>query len=77
MSQLNGKGVLREHQQIFIDGKSVGVITSGTFSPSLDKSIGFACVTKNQLLGYSIATVNIRNSFEPITFTKLPFMASK
>ncbi len=74
---LDGKGVLREHQQIFINGQPVGMITSGTFSPSLEKSIGFACIAKNQPLDDSIATVNIRNSFEPITFTKLPFMIPK
>lgn len=41
---LTGRGVLRGHQQVWSAGKAVGEVTSGGFSPTLQKSIGFARV---------------------------------
>lgn len=42
---LEDKGVLRGHQNVIVDGVSdTGEITSGTFSPSLQKSIALARV---------------------------------
>ncbi|MBY0379487.1 MAG: glycine cleavage system aminomethyltransferase GcvT [Burkholderiales bacterium] len=67
---LEGKGVLREGQKIFINGNQVGKITSGTFSPTLKTSIAIARVYP---LGDN-ATVDIRGNYEPIKFIKLPFV---
>src|SRR3990167_2756531 len=39
---LEDKGVLRSHQRVKIDGVGEGEITSGTFSPTLNKSIALA-----------------------------------
>lgn len=39
---LQERGVLRNHQKLVIDGLQVGEITSGSFSPTLGKSIAFA-----------------------------------
>lgn len=44
---LEGKGVLRNHQKVIIDGLEEGEITSGSFSPTLGKAIAFARVPKN------------------------------
>jgi aminomethyltransferase len=45
---LEGKGVLRDHQQIHTGGdQPVGEITSGGFSPTLERSIAFARVPKD------------------------------
>jgi len=42
---LEGKGVLRGHQKVIVEGTdATGEITSGTFSPSLQKSIALARV---------------------------------
>lgn len=41
---LEGKGVLRRGQTVLIEGVGEGVITSGTFSPTLSKGIGLALV---------------------------------
>ncbi len=42
---LEERGVLRSHQKVIVDGTdAVGEITSGTFSPSLQKSIALARV---------------------------------
>ncbi|WP_295442904.1 glycine cleavage system aminomethyltransferase GcvT [uncultured Thiodictyon sp.] len=41
---LTGRGVLRGHQKVLVDGREVGEITSGGFAPSLERSIAFARV---------------------------------
>jgi aminomethyltransferase len=41
---LQDKGVLRSHQKVIIDGVGEGETTSGTFSPTMEKSIAFARV---------------------------------
>ncbi len=39
---LQERGVLRNHQNVIVDGLPAGEITSGSFSPTLGKSIAFA-----------------------------------
>ncbi|TLY78523.1 MAG: glycine cleavage system protein T, partial [Gammaproteobacteria bacterium] len=41
---LEDRGVLRGHQKVLIPGDGAGEITSGTFSPTLERSIAFARV---------------------------------
>jgi len=41
---LQERGVLRNHQKVIVDGLPAGEITSGSFSPTLGKSIAFARV---------------------------------
>ncbi len=43
---LEGKGVIRAHMKVIIDGVGEGETTSGTMSPTLKKSIGMARVPK-------------------------------
>lgn len=65
------KGVMRTGQAIEIEGIGHGVITSGTFSPTLQQSIAFARVpaeTGDQAL------VQIRNKLLPAKVIKPPFV---
>jgi len=41
---LEGRGVLRGHQKVIVPGAGEGELTSGTFSPTLERSIGLARV---------------------------------
>ena len=41
---LEDRGVLRSHQKVVVPGVGEGEMTSGTFSPTLERSIGFARV---------------------------------
>jgi aminomethyltransferase len=41
---LEDRGVLRAHQKVVVAGSGEGELTSGTFSPTLEKSIGLARV---------------------------------
>lgn len=69
---LEGKGMLREHQEIVSDEISqTGEITSGSFSPTMQKSIAFARipVTMNDN-----CLVQIRNKQVPARIVKPPFV---
>jgi aminomethyltransferase len=41
---LEDRGVLRAHQKVVVAGLGEGELTSGTFSPTLERSIGLARV---------------------------------
>ena len=41
---LEERGVLRHDQTVVVDGGGEGIVTSGSFSPTLGKSIAFARV---------------------------------
>jgi aminomethyltransferase len=56
---LLGKGIIRAHQKV-VTLSGLGEICSGTYSPSLEKSIGLARLPKGQTLG-SIVQVIIRD----------------
>lgn len=69
---LEGKGVLREGQKIYdADKNEIGLITSGTFSPTLKLSIAIARIKPTTELQ---AWVDIRSSLEPVKLVKLPFV---
>lgn len=42
--EITGRGIAREGYSVLVDGASVGTVTSGTFSPTLEKAIGMAYV---------------------------------
>ncbi len=59
------------------DGRDVGAVTSGTFSPTLDKGIGMGYVeTECARPGTGIA-VSIRNREIPAVVVPLPFVSKK
>jgi len=54
---IGSKRVARQNDQIIYEGKNVGRVTSGTFSPTLGKSIGFGYVPPEMQLGQDIQIV--------------------
>ncbi len=68
---LAGKGVLRDHQILFDDEREIGEITSGGFSPTLQRSIAMARVAADA--GEHL-TVDIRGKRWPVIQVKPPFV---
>lgn len=68
---LEGKGVLRGHQKLFAGDREVGEITSGGFSPSLERSIALARIAADV---EGDLTVEIRNRQVPVSLVKPPFV---
>ncbi|MBI3898822.1 MAG: glycine cleavage system aminomethyltransferase GcvT [Gammaproteobacteria bacterium] len=70
---LEEKGVLRSHQQVVCDGFGRGEITSGSFSPTLNRSIALARVPAGVPIG-SQCQVDIRGKLVPARVVKYPFV---
>ncbi len=63
----------REHSEILVDGAKVGVVTSGTFSPTLEKSISMAYVAPHVAgLGTEVM-IDIRGKHHAAKIVSLPF----
>jgi aminomethyltransferase len=71
--QLEGKGFPRHDYKIFKDGDEIGYVTSGTFSPMLEKGIGMGYVAAGaSKIGTSIE-IDIRGKSVPAILIKPPF----
>jgi aminomethyltransferase len=55
------------------DGRSVGEVTSGTLSPTLDKSIAMAYVDADRAGEGAGLSVDLRGAVVPAKVVKLPF----
>ena len=67
---LEGRGVLREGQTVVVDGQQ-GIITSGTFSPTLKHSIAIARVPAS---AGATAHVDLRGTLTEVRVVKMPFV---
>ncbi|MFL2627071.1 MAG: glycine cleavage system aminomethyltransferase GcvT [Dehalococcoidia bacterium] len=70
---IKGRGIPRINNSIFLNGESIGYVTSGTFSPTLDKSIGLGYVS-NKLDPDMNIEVEIRGKKFEAVVIKLPFL---
>ena len=68
---LEGKGVLRNHQRIVVEGSNDGEITSGGFSPTLKRSIAMARIPAGD---YDHARVEVRNRLLDVSVVSMPFV---
>lgn len=72
--EMEGRAIPREGYPLHAGGKQVGVVTSGTFSPSLKRGIALASVeTGLRAVGTEIE-VEIRGRNERAKVTRLPFV---
>ena len=75
--ELNERGIPR-HDYAIVDaqGKQIGVVTSGTMSPSLSKGIGMGYVPKEISKPGNKIFIQVRKKQIPATIIKLPFYKS-
>lgn len=71
--ELMDQGFPRPHYQIVKDGESVGEVTSGTMSPSLDKGIGLGYVVRPHTKAGTEIAIQIRGKDVPAVIIKPPF----
>jgi len=67
---LEDKGVLRNHQKVIVEGVGEGEITSGSFSPTLQRAIALARVPKQTS---ATCQVDIRGKLLTARVVKPPF----
>jgi aminomethyltransferase len=70
---LEERGVLRSHQKVSVPGGGTGEITSGTFSPTLERSIAFARLPSGSI---ERVRVDIRGKLLAARLVKPPFVRS-
>jgi aminomethyltransferase len=75
--ELAGKRVAREGDELFIGERSVGRVTSGTFSPTFDKPLAMGYVSADAAAIGTSLVVNIRGRNEPARVVSLPFYSRK
>jgi len=67
------KGIARHGHKVFVNGKEAGAVTSGTFSPTLKKSIGLCFIDADFTdIGLEIE-IKIRERLSKAKIVKLPF----
>ena len=71
--ELEGRRAAREECQVLVDGQQVGIVTSGTFSPTLQKSISMAYVQPEFKTPGTEVTIDIRGKAHSAKVVELPF----
>ncbi|HBN76752.1 MAG TPA: glycine cleavage system aminomethyltransferase GcvT [Planctomycetaceae bacterium] len=72
--ELEGRRIAREGATVeTADGQTIGEVTSGTFSPTLEKSIAMAYVPSQSAVIGTKLLINIRGKTHPAIVTSLPF----
>ncbi len=75
--ELEAKRIARQGTPVVADGKTVGEVTSGTLSPTLQKSIAMAYVDADRAAEGSSLAVDLKGSIVPAKVVKLPFYSRK
>ena len=74
---LDGRRIAREGSTIHHNAAQVGEVTSGTFSPTLEKSIVMAYVTPEHSTTGVPLEIDIRGKRVAATVTEIPFYRRK
>ncbi len=67
----------RQGYKIYSEGRNVGEICSGAYSPNINKSIGMAYIRYDLSAIGTIVDVEIRNKFHKAEICELPFIKAK
>ena len=68
---LADKGVLRDHMKVVVEGHGEGEITSGGFSPTIERSIAMARLPAGN---FDYAKVDVRGRLLDVRVVKMPFV---
>ena len=71
--ELAGRRVARQGAEVLVGGQQVGEVTSGTFSPTLQKSIAMAYMRPDHARSGTEVSVDVRGRQESARVTTLPF----
>ncbi|WP_374587643.1 glycine cleavage system aminomethyltransferase GcvT [Novosphingobium sp.] len=71
---LEGRQAAREGAEVYAGGQKVGVLTSGGFSPSLQRPIAMAYVDRAQAAAGTALEIDVRGKRLPAAVTAMPFV---
>ena len=70
---MTGRGIARHGYKVASGGRDIGIVTSGTFSPTLNKAIGLAFVDIEFASPETKISIAIRDTVSEAVVVKLPF----
>ncbi|WP_309738947.1 glycine cleavage system aminomethyltransferase GcvT [Chamaesiphon sp. OTE_20_metabat_361] len=73
---MQGRYIARHDYPVAIEGQTVGIVTSGTMSPTLGQAIALAYIPAEFAKLGQIVEVEIRGKLHPATVVKKPFYRS-
>ncbi|MBU2101834.1 MAG: glycine cleavage system aminomethyltransferase GcvT [Candidatus Omnitrophota bacterium] len=71
---MDERAIPRQGYPVYADGRIIGVVSSGTFSPTLNKGIGMAYIESAWVQAQPEITIKIRDAFYKATITKFNFV---
>ena len=71
--RIEGKRIARQGSEVFHNGQPAGLVTSGTFSPTLQQTLAMALVDPLSAAPGTRLNVDIRGRSEIATVVPLPF----
>lgn len=75
--ELEGRNIARQGYTVLGSGEVVGRVTSGAFSPTLEKSLCMAYIKREAKTAEGQFEIEIRNKKVPARLTPLPFYKSR
>ncbi|MBI4719909.1 MAG: glycine cleavage system aminomethyltransferase GcvT [Chitinivibrionia bacterium] len=75
--ELEGRNIARQGFRVFCGGRHAGAVTSGTYSPTLKKSLCMALVENDPSSPAGAYEIEIRNAMMPAQAVALPFYKSR
>ena len=70
---VTGRGIAREHQDVFLNGERIGATTSGTHCPAVGKAVAMALVDASHSAPGTLVEVDIRGRRIGAEIVPLPF----
>jgi aminomethyltransferase len=71
--EMTGRGIARHGYKVYDRKKEIGVVTSGTFSPTLNKAIGLAFIDIAFSVPETEISIEIRDSMSRAKIVNIPF----
>lgn len=71
--KVSGRGIIREEMEVFVDGKKIGMTTSGTHCPYIGQAIGMALLDIEYTEIGTEVIVSVRGREVPCEIIPMPF----
>ncbi len=71
--EVQGRGIARQGHQVVSDGGAVGIVTSGTWSPTFEKALGMAYVPPGLAAPGTPLAIDVRGKTLPAAVVEMPF----
>lgn len=71
------RGIPRSHYEVFAEGRKIGYVTTGSFSPTLKKNIGLALIEAEYAKEGTEIEISVRNKNLKAKVVKKPFYTKK